>query len=258
MRLLFSAAIQARYEQAKPGGRHTAASDSVGKESHMAGRSSLCLVVFCASVGVGCTGDGNHDEEPERCFETTLANCGAGPWDPFGIALAFAWWGGQCTEEVACTAEPIQTDIEAGIVTDTFIRENWTSNSLSEREPNNSDSEAMPLLIQDDGSVLITGSVNDATDPADYFVFATESFDLHALYVCRTVNDCTLPFYQGDALYIELLDENGVPLDSTAFAQTNNGHEIVYTPSPGLRYFAVVHAQDTGGVDFQYKLVLTD
>lgn len=218
----------------------------------------LTFATTLAGCGGGSSGDDSQTQGSDTCFETTLANCGDGPWDPFGIALAFAWWGGLCTEEVACTADPLQTDIEAGLVTDTFIRENWTSNSISESEPNNSQTEAIPFIIEDDGSVLVTGSVNDANDLADYFVFKTESFDLHAIYICQTVNDCTLPFYQGDALYIELLDQNGMPMASTAAAQTSNGHEIVYTPSPDLHYFAVVHAQNTGGEDFTYKLVLTD
>jgi hypothetical protein len=224
----------------------------------MHGRLALGLLLVCAAALSGCSSGDGGNKKPESCFETSLANCGDGPWDPFGIALAFAWWGGQCTEEVACTTEPVQTDLEAGLVTEAFIRENWTSNSMDEREPNDSVAEAMPFIVEDDGSVLIMGSVNDATDPEDFFVFTNQSFDLHAIYVCREVDQCTLPFYQGDALYIELLDQNGSPLESTEFAQTNNGHEIVYTPSPDLRYFAVVHAQNTGGMDFQYKIVLTD
>lgn len=231
-------------------------------ENLVSSRSSWCVVLLLTSFAqISCSsgsGSNSNSGNPEQCFETTLANCGAGPWDPFGIALAFAWWGGQCTEEVACTTEPVQTDIEAGIVTDIFIQDNWTTNSTTEREPNDTETEAMPLLIEDDGAVLITGSINDATDTADYFVFATESFDLHAIYICRTVNDCTLPFYQGDALYLELLDQNGTLLDSTQFAQTSNGHEIVYTPSPDLRYFTVVRSVNTGGANFDYKLVLTD
>lgn len=220
-------------------------------------KAALLSLLAAMTTLIACNSEG-EEEEPQRCFETSLANCGAGPWDPFGIALAFAWWGGSCTEEVACAADAPQTDLTAGIVTDHFIRTNWTTNNAEEREPNNVPAEAMPYLIEDDGSFLINGSVNDVNDPADYVVFATESFDLHAIYLCATGDDCLLPFYQGDAIYIELRDQNGSVLQSTQFAQTANGHEILYMPSPGLRYFAVVRAANTDSADFDYKLVITD
>ena len=221
-------------------------------------RRAAILVLLAATTALSACNSEREPEETERCFETTLANCGSGPWDPFGIALAFAWWGGNCTEEVACAADVSPMDLTAGLVTGDFIRANWTSNNADEREPNGMPEEAMPFLIEDDGSLLLTGTVNDATDAADYITFATESFDLHAIYLCAEVDDCLLPFYQGDAIYIELLDQNGSVLQSTQFTQTANGHEIVYMPSPGLRYFAVVRAAGTDGADVDYKLVLTD
>ncbi len=215
----------------------------------------LCCSVFTLS---GCEVGEDEPPEPERCFQTSLANCGSGPWDPFGIALAFAWWGGQCTEEVACAADAPSTDLTNGIVTDAYIRSNWTLNNAVEREPNNTLDEAMPFLIEDDGSFIVTGTVNDATDDADFMVFATESFDLHAIYICRSVDECLLPFYQGPSLYLEFYDQEGTLLESTGIAQTRNGHEIVFTPSPGLRYYVAIRAGDTGGADRDYKVVITD
>ena len=49
----------------------------------------LLSIAFLAS----CLSDEGEEAEPERCFQTRLANCGGGPWDPFGIVLAVA---GQC------------------------------------------------------------------------------------------------------------------------------------------------------------------
>lgn len=220
---------------------------------HIATAAAMSLAMAVA----GCNSDGEA-EEPERCFETTLANCGSGPWDPFGIALAFAWWSGQCTEEVACAADAPQTDLIAGIVTDSFIRSNWTVNHAIEREPNDSREQAMAFLIENDGSFQITGLVEASSDAVDYLVFKTESSDLHAAYLCRTVDECMLPFYQGDALYIELYDANGSVLKSTRVAQTANGHEIVFEPIPALHYFIAVHAVGGDGSAIDYKLVITD
>ena len=84
------------------------------------------LLILMTLAGCG-GGDSGADAQPEMCFETSLQNCGPGPWDPFGLALSLAWNTGQCTQEVRCEVEPIQTDLEAGIVTDEFIASNWTS-----------------------------------------------------------------------------------------------------------------------------------
>jgi hypothetical protein len=80
-------------------------------------------------------GDSGADAQPEMCFETSLQNCGPGPWDPFGLALSLAWNTGQCTQEVVCQAEPVQTDFDAGIVTDEFIQSNWTTTRGTDSEP---------------------------------------------------------------------------------------------------------------------------
>ncbi len=215
------------------------------------------LLILIALAGCG-GGDSGADAQPEMCFETSLQNCGPGPWDPFGLALSLAWNTGQCTQEVRCEVEPIQTDLEAGIVTDEFIASNWTPTTGTDSEPNNSTSEATPYVIRQNNSLRITGSVNDATDTADFLAFSTQSFDLHAIYICRTVTDCTNPFLQSDEIFIELLDQNGNILRTTDMMQSSNGHEIAFTPSQGLRYFAVVRAQDKGAGDFEYKIVVTD
>ena len=217
----------------------------------------LLILMTLAGCGGG-GGDSVADEQPEMCFETSLQNCGSGPWDPFGLALSLAWNTGQCTQEVVCQAEPIQSDLEAGIVTDDFIASNWTATRGTDSEPNNSTSEATPYVIQENSSLGITGRVNDATDVADYVAFSTQSFDLHAIYICRTVTDCTNPFLQSDEIFIELLNQNENIIQTTNMMQTSNGHEIVFTPSQGLRYFVVVRALNTGAVDFEYKIVVTD
>ena len=217
----------------------------------------LLVLITLAGCGGG-GGDSGADVQPEMCFETTLQNCGPGPWDPFGLALSLAWNTGQCTQEVRCEAGPIQSDLKAGIVTDDFIAANWTTTRGIDAEPNNSTSEATPYVIQENSGLRITGSVNDATDLADFVAFSTQSDDLHAIYLCQAVGTCTLPFLQSNEIFIELLDQNGNIMQTTHMMQTANGHEIVFMPSPSLRYFVAVRALNTGGVDFEYDLVITD
>ena len=214
----------------------------------------LLILMTLASCGGG---DSGADVQPEMCFETSLQNCGPGPWDPFGLALSLAWNTGQCTQEVRCEAEPIQSDLGAGIVTDDFIASNWTTTTATETEPNNSTSEASPFVVRENNGLRILGSVNDSTDLADFTAFSAQSFNLHATYLCRAVGTCTLPFLQSNEIYIELLDQNGNILRTTDMMQSSNGHEIAFTPSQGLRYFVVVRALNTGGVDFEYDLVFT-
>ena len=215
------------------------------------------LLILMTLAGCG-GGDSGADAQPEMCFETSLQNCGPGPLDPFGLSLSLAWNTGQCTQEVRCEVEPIQTDLEAGIVTDEFIASNWTTTRGTDSEPNNSTSEATPYVLQDNSGLRITGSVNDSTDAADFVAFSTQSFDLHSIYLCRAVATCTLPFLQSNEIFLDLLDQNGNILQTTHMMQSRNGHEITFTPSQGLGYFAVVRALNTGGVDFEYDLVVTD
>jgi hypothetical protein len=222
----------------------------------LVGITNLSLTA-CDSSGSD-SGD-QYTAEGGVCRETKLQNCGSGPWDPFGIALVFAWVGGQCTEEVRCESEPVQSDLSNGIVTDTFIVGNWTQTRRIDTEPNNSIDEAMPVVLEAESSIFLTGTVNDATDRADYVALGVKSSEgLVAVYLCRAVNECLLPFLQTDQIYIELLDQNGTVIQTTDMMQTSNGHEITFMPAQGLGYFIAVRTRDTGGEDLSYQLNITD
>jgi len=205
-----------------------------------------------------------EEDEPEpapvsnTCYQTTLQNCGSGPWDPFGIALAFAWYLGGCTEEIMCTNQPVQSSLATGIITDQYIRENWTTARANEIEPNDTSNTASPSIIQDGGGLRLIGSVNRATDNTDIVAVAMQSCDLHAIYLCSAIGQCTLPFLQTNALYLELLDQNEVVMQTTEHQKTVNGHEIAFSPSYGVMYYVAVRAADSGGTDFSYELVITD
>jgi hypothetical protein len=220
------------------------------------------LVVALATLVTACAGGGEEASGPTpasgMCFRTTIQNCGPGPWDPFGIALSLAWISGQCTKEVLCANEPVQSDFDEGIVTDDFIARNWTTANAVEREPNDSVSEAMPFVLRANSGVLITGAVNDSTDLAD-FVALSFSPDVSAngytVYLCRALDSCILPWYEGDAIYVDLLDQNQVVVQTTRM--TAAGY-LSFQGTPGVLYYIAVRASNTNGSDFQYKLVITD
>ena len=220
------------------------------------------LIVASTLVVTGCGGGGGDSTSPVSqsgmCFETSIQNCGSGPWDPFGIALSLAWISGQCTEEVRCTTDPIETDLDAGIVTNDFIAANWTPTSAVENEPNNSPAEATPFVIQANASVLVTGTMNDSTDPADFVALSfgpNDSTNGYIAYLCRTPDDCIQPWYQGDEIYIDLLDQNELVIQTTNMALT---HFISFQASQGLLYYVAVRALNTNGADLDYRLVITD
>ncbi len=192
------------------------------------------------------------------CLQTSIQNCGPGPWDPFGIALSFAWVSGQCTTEVACTTTPVQTDFDTGIVTDDFIAENWTTASAEETEPNDDASQANPFVLQARSGLLFSGSLNDTRDTADYIALSfgrDASTNGYTAYLCGTPDDCLQPWYDGSAVYLELLDQNEVVIQTTNLAPT---HFFSFHGSPGVLYYVAVRAAATNGTDFDYKLVITD
>lgn len=193
------------------------------------------------------------------CHRTTLQNCGPGPWDPFGIALTFAWIGGQCTEEVQCEAGPVRSDLVNGIVTNDYIDSNWLVGSVPDREPNDGTGSAVPVVLRTGGAIFLTGSVNGADDPTDMLALAVQSSEgLIAAYLCATAQNCVGQRLQTDEIYLELLDQNGSLIETTNPAQGATRHEIVFLPTPGLGYFVAVRARDTGGGDFAYRLNIVD
>jgi len=228
----------------------------------MRSRATTVIFLILAAITLSSCGGGGSGSSPSpqsaMCFETTIQNCGSGPWDPFGIALSLAWISGQCTEEVLCTSEPVATNFDEGIVTDDFINTNWTTSSAVETEPNNSPSEATPFVLQANSGVLVNGTLHDSTDLADFVALSfgpNPSINGYIAYLCRTPDDCIQPWYEGDEIYIDLLDQNELLIQTTNMAQT---HFISFQASPGLLYFVAVRALDTNGADFDYRLVITD
>lgn len=220
------------------------------------------LMIPLMAIAVGCDSGEEESSAPPSssgmCFQTSIQNCGSGPWDPFGIALSLAWISGQCTKEVLCTDGPVRTNFDDGIVTDDYIARNWTTASAVETEPNDRTSEATPFVLQANSGVLITGAVNDSTDIADFVALSfgpDVSVNGYTIYLCSALDNCTLPWYEGAAIYMDLLDQNELVVQSTRMGQTDH---LSLQGTPGVLYYVAVRAEDTKGADFQYKLVVTD
>jgi hypothetical protein len=220
----------------------------------------VAIVLVCACFA-GCdssgSGGGNNDTGG-TCVQTTIQNCGSGPWDPFGIALLFAWVGGQCSEEVRCESQAL-TDLSGGIVSNNYVNSNWSVGFVPDREPNDSTGNALPVVLDSGGAIFLDGTVNDATDAQDTVALAVRSANNSiVIYLCSTPQTCTLPFLQTDEIYIDLYDQAGTLIQTTSVAQSANGHSISLLPVQGAGYFVAVVARDTGGADFEYRLNIVD
>jgi len=224
---------------------------------------AVCLIAPMLLVACGDGGsEGGRDTDSESssgiCRQTSIENCGPGPWDPFGLALSLAWISGQCTKEVLCTTDPVVTSFDDGIVTEDFIEEHWTSSHAVETEPNDSPSEATPFVIQANTGVRVRGSVNDSTDVADFVAISfgpNASVNGYFIYICGTPDDCLQPWYLGDEIYVDLMDQNELVLQTTKLSQSGY---ISFLASPGVLHFVAVRASNTNGMDFDYSLVVTD
>jgi len=224
-----------------------------------AARAVPWLFAVCLAACKSGSSDDDNAQIGGVCYRTTLQNCGSGPWDPFGMALTIAWVSGQCTEEVECRAQPVQSDLVNGIVTNDYINTNWLVSRVQDREPNDGTDSAVPVVLQARNSIFFTGSVNDADDPADVVALAVQSSDgLIAAYLCASPQNCAGSFLQSDQIYLDLLDQNGTLIQTTNPAQGATSHDIAWLPTPGLGYFVAVRARDTGGADFAYHLNIVD
>ena len=143
--------------------------------------------------------------------------------------------------------------------TDDYINANWTVGFVPDREPNNTLDSAMPVVLQAGGAIFLSGTVNDANDTADMLALAIgSSNDLISIYLCRTPQDCILPFLQSDEIHIDLFDQNGTLIQTTNMMQSTNGHSISFLPVAGLGYYVAVTARDTNSGDFAYRLNIVD
>lgn len=220
----------------------------------------MIIVGFLSACGGGGD-DSSTSDSQEICTKTSIYYCPNSAFqDPFGIALTFAWYSGQCTEEVLCEESgnlPV-IDPDQGVIDDDFIATNWTSTVIIETEPNNLFEQATPFILRPQSGVSITSSVDNSSDPIDYLAFIIDGEPTITIYLCATPTDCQQPWYEGPDLYMELYDENQVFLDST---EVPSFHGHAFTGPffhDGQQYFLSIRVKDTSSGEFPYKVVITD
>lgn len=208
------------------------------------------MIVLASAVGValaaGCGGGGSSSGANPPPVSVSYWDCG----NTGGLALFFTWLAGGCTLVTVGSADQVPDE---ALPPETV--EEWKTGSREEVEPNDGIDSAMPLYFSDVNAQIVTGTVNDATDPADYMAFAVEQVDTYAVYLCRGLNDC-LEQLDTDEAHIDLYDANSVLLESTQ-GRPNGTHSFTYDFTVGVPYFIRVLGTQTGGADFPYKLIIT-
>ncbi|WP_196137553.1 hypothetical protein [Aliikangiella sp. G2MR2-5] len=219
----------------------------------------ICLVGTAIILGLLGCGGGSESEEPKICFRSSIYLCPSNSFnDPFGISLAFAWYSGQCTEQVDCIDDLPEQDFAAGIISGDYLDALAGISQTNEQEPNDNFEQALAFIMQQGATVSISGTINSINDVTDMVVFASRSGNLHVAYVCREPGNCTTPFYQDTNIYIELYDSEGNVIASTLNGLSSNGQSFTFTPVVGDIYYLSINAIDTAGLDLSYELVVSD
>lgn len=220
----------------------------------------MIIAFFLYACGSG-DDDNSTLNDLNMCTKTSIYYCPSPVFqDPFGIALTFAWYSGQCTEEVLCKEDSNlpEADPPQGVINDDFIAANWTSTVIKDTEPNNLFEQATPFILRPQNGVSITSSVDSSSDPIDYLAFILDGEPTITIYLCATPTDCLQPWYAGPDLYLELYDENQVLLDSTD-EPSFHGHAFTGPfLDDGQQYFLSIRIRETSQGEYPYKVVITD
>jgi hypothetical protein len=208
-------------------------------------RMTAALSVAALITATACGGGGSSGGQTPG---TTVSywDCGS----TGGLALFITWISGGCTLVTVSGSDQVP---EESLPPETV--EEWKTARREEVEPNDSVDTAVPLYFADVNAQIVTGTVNDATDPADFMAFAVEQVDTYAVYLCRGLNDC-LEQLGTDEAHIDLYDANSVLVYSTQ-GRPNGTHIFTFDFTVGVPYFLRVGAGQTGGQDFPYQLIVT-
>jgi len=208
-------------------------------------RMTAALSTAALIAAPGCGGGGSSGGQPPSA-PGSYWDCG----NVGGLALFFTWISGGCT---LVTVSGVDQVPEESLPPETV--EEWKTARREETEPNDGVDTAMPLYFEGVNAQIVTGTVNDATDPSDFLAFAVEQVDTHAVYLCRGVNDC-LEQLATDEAHIDLYDANSVLVYSTQ-GRPSGTHIFTYDFTVGVPYFIRVVGAQTDGADFPYQLIIT-
>ncbi len=195
---------------------------------------------------------------------TTLAACGGGEEETQCPALvAVVTMGFGCLGTATITSPPPPpppvnpppaTPPPAPPSSDTVKMQHHV-----EYEPNNTLDNANPIGFRSAApdehiGIDITGTVNQADDAADFFIFTPPRTGHFLVYLCA--DTCTESL-QSDAVYLMVYDQSQTTLTGTPVGAVETqqlGVDLV----AGLAYYVEVHGYNTGSVTADYKLVIID
>lgn len=129
----------------------------------------------------------------------------------------------------------------------------------NEYEPNNTLDNANPVSFRaaapdEHVGMDITGAVNSADDPADFFVFTPPRSGRFLVYLCAET--CTGSL-QTDRVYLMVYDQSQSTVASTPLGSIETQHLEVDLVA-GLAYYVEVNGYNTGATTEDYKLVIID
>jgi hypothetical protein len=103
-------------------------------------------------------------------------------------------------------------------------------------------------------AIEISGSVEQPTDAADFFIFTPERSAQYDIYLCGASCDEVV---EDDAVYIMIYDQFQTTIDGTPVG-TLAEQTVTAELSAGLAYYVEVHGYNTGPMDYPYQLVIKD
>ena len=127
----------------------------------------------------------------------------------------------------------------------------------TEYEPNSTLDNANPVSFRNATpdehiGIDITGSVNQADDPADFFIFTPTRSGHFLVYLCT---DTCSEFLQSDEVYLMVYDQSQSTVASTPVGTVETQHLGIDLVA-GLAYYVEVNGYNTGSTTEDYKLVI--
>jgi len=129
----------------------------------------------------------------------------------------------------------------------------------NEWEPNNvldnANLVAFPAVSGGDHAAIeITGSVQDDTDPSDFFIITPPTTDDYLVYLC--LESCS-DHPVDDAAYLMVYDQSQTTIASTPIGVESEKFLSV-SLTAGLAYYVEINGYDTAQMPYDYKLVIID
>lgn len=131
---------------------------------------------------------------------------------------------------------------------------------FTEFEPNSTLDNAnviqLPVVtdVNTSAGIDITGSVQDDTDPSDFFIFTPSRSDAYLVYLCA---DTCAEQVNDDAVYLMVYDQNQTTIASTTIGMVEE-QRLVVELTAGLAYYVEVNGYNTASMRYDYKLVIID